>query len=336
MAQLIIRAGKYYSDFRHKGVRIRRPLSKDKREAQMKLGRLMESVRDSGPSHSTAWPDFKEKYLTYCAGTKSSTTVRLDSSAIRALESYFLPKKVSDLSPERLEHWRAHRMKEGIARPTLNREMNAIKALLNKATAWGYCPKLEWKSIKALKVSQKKLYFHSVPDLERLIKRCTGVWRTVVLLGARAGLRRGEIIHLAWEDVDFQRSRLHVCAKEGWTPKTYESRWVPMPQDLVAHLKALPMASKWVVSDEKGYRPSMAVASASLQKISRRLGLPGSLHILRHTYASHLVQAGVSLKIVKDLLGHASMEMSEKYAHLSPDTFEAAISRLPKLKLGSG
>jgi DNA-binding transcriptional MerR regulator len=58
--------------------------------------------------------------------------------------------------------------------------------------------------------------------------------------------------------------------------------------------------------------------SAYFRKLTRKAGLKGSIHILRHTFASHLVQAGVSLKVVKDLLGHSSMATTEIYAHVLP------------------
>ena len=60
-------------------------------------------------------------------------------------------------------------------------------------------------------------------------------------------------------------------------------------------------------------------------------GLKGSLNTLRHTYASHLVQAGVDLYTVSKLLGHSSIAVTMVYAHLSPESMGEAVKKLPKL-----
>jgi integrase/recombinase XerD len=75
----------------------------------------------------------------------------------------------------------------------------------------------------------------------------------------------------------------------------------------------------------------MPVMSAFFQKISRKAKLKGNLHTLRHTYASHLVQGGVDLYTVSELLGHTDPKMSRIYAHLAPHNLQDAVKRLPKL-----
>ena len=68
-----------------------------------------------------------------------------------------------------------------------------------------------------------------------------------------------------------------------------------------------------------------------INKILKKVGLRGSLHTLRHTFASHLVQNGVDLYTVSKLLGHSSINTTEIYAHLSPNSFKSALCKLPKI-----
>lgn len=333
MAQIILRGDQYYSDFRFKGRRIRRPLSTNKREAQIELGKLIEKLRQEGtgkPSLNISWADYKVKYLTYCDGSKKAKTATRDRAAIKALERDYPITQLSQVKPEILDLWKSKRLKAGYGKTTVNRDISAIKALMKKAASWGYALKHDWSSVKEIKIARRKLYFYSPKELSLLLSKCRGVWRTICLLGARSGLRREEIHMLTWEDIDFTRNRLHVVGKDGWEPKDYEERFIPLAGDLRAHLEAIRGKSppKWVCGDP---RPVLDSLTSYMRKISRKVGLKGSINILRHTFASHLVQAGVPLKTVKDLMGHSSMETTEIYAELIPENFEDAVSRLPVL-----
>ena len=74
-----------------------------------------------------------------------------------------------------------------------------------------------------------------------------------------------------------------------------------------------------------------------LKRIAKRAQLePFGWHVLRHTFASHLVMTGVPLKAVQELLGHSTIEMTMRYAHLSPDVTREAVARLGMGLTGSG
>ncbi len=336
MAQIIRRGAGWYSDFRAGKKRIRRFLSGDKREAQIALGKLLLTFRNANlglPIKDLTWNSWKKRYLDYSLGSKKAMTALRDHSAIHSLEKTLPITRLDDITPELLDRWISRRLQNGIGKQTVNRDLGAIKAMLHKAEGWGLLEPRKWNVVKKQKIARRKLYFYSLSELEHLLTTARGVWRTILMLGARAGLRRGEIYWLSWEDVDFERKRLHICPKDGWDPKDYEQRFIPIPPDLTAHLCAWRAQSGplWVISDKNGYRPDMRVMTAYMRKLSRKKGLKGALHILRHTYASHLAQAGVSLKAIKDLLGHSGMETTEIYAELAPKTYEDAVSRLPAL-----
>lgn len=338
MARLIFRGRGWYSDFRVGSRRIQRFLHRDKREAAILLGRLIEQLRGESagrPDRNIGWSAFKSKYLEYSHGNKRPSSIKRDKAAISSLEKSFHSAitRLDMVTPELLERWKAKRLADGKGKPTINRDVKAIKALLHKAEAWGYLTKRDWRSVKQIKTTRRKLYFYTPKEVGLLLGLCRGVWRTICLLGARAGLRREEMHTLTWEDVDFNRGRIHICPKEGWEPKDYEQRFIGMSRDLRAHLLWIRSAarSQWVLQDSSGVRPALDVMSSYFRKLSRKAGLKGSIHILRHTFASHLAQSGVDLKRIKDLLGHSSMETTEVYAELSPEHLDRAVQSLPDI-----
>lgn len=341
----------YYADIYLGGARVRRKLSTDKKVAEGMLADLVkerDATRYGHPTKDMGWQAFKTKYLAYSRGAKKARTTYRDGQAIKSLEGYRTPDKVDSITPEMLEQWCASRKGEKKAPATIARDLNAVKAMMRKAAAWRYATMHDWASVKPPKGTRGRLLFWTADELGRIIRKCATEypakssgdsphdWETLALLGARSGLRRGEILHLSWQDVDLERGMLSVtpkkcpcCADGKWEPKDYEQRHLPMPEDLTAHLRRLKRTTDWVL----GKRPAEGTATTYFRRIVKKAGLKGSIHTLRHTYASHLAQAGVPLFTIMKLLGHATMRTTMIYAHLCPESYEEAVQRLPVLSL---
>lgn len=332
------RIGKtWYSDIYVDGKRVRRRLSSDKRVAEEKLATLVldrEALKDGRPRSDISWETFKPKYLDYCFGSKAKGTALRDRAGIRSMEKFLKPRSLADISPESLERWKAHLREAGKGNATINKDMMVVKAMMRRAKIWGYLKEWDGSSVKKLREARGRLLFYTPEELGRLLAVCRSRlsgfydWTTICLLGARAGLRRSEIYWLAWQDVNLERGTLQVTPKEGWQPKSGESRHVPISKDLSAHLRKLKRQGEWVI----GERPSLTVMSAFFQKISRKAKLDGNIHTLRHTFASHLAQSGVDLYTISKLLGHTDPKVTTIYAHLAPDNYSAAVAKLPAIR----
>jgi integrase len=332
----------WYSDVRIAGKRVRSPLSTDKQVAEEKLRELVlerDAARYGHAPKTSTWASFKAKYLAWSDGAKATTTARRDRAALSSLEKFRKPALLSAITPELLEQWKAARKTAGKGNATINRDINAVKAMMRRAVEWGYLKEWRGGAVKGLRETKGRLLFYSPKEVRRLLGVCRSRfsafydWETICLLGVRAGLRRSEIYYLSWQDVDLgkgplgRRGLISIIPKDDWQPKSGEQRHIPIPPDLVTHLARLKRQGPWVIGD----RPSVDVMSVSFRKILRRAKLPGSLHTLRHTYASHLAQAGVDILTISKLLGHATIEQSMVYSHLAPHNFSNAVLRLPRL-----
>lgn len=331
MSNLYRRGKIWYARFERGGLEIRKALDTDRREAEIKLRRMLED-RDASkyrrPMRGMTWAEFEQKYLAYSKAEKAHLTHLRDIAAISAMKACFVPHRPTDLTTESLERFKHFRKAKGKGIATINRDMNALKAMMRKAADWGIIGRDEIPAPKGYKETRGRLLFYSVKELQKILGACRGAWKTMCLLGGRAGLRRSEMYWLAWEDVNFETGILSVTPKDGWNPKDYEQRHVPMASDLAIHLKGLKREGRWVLGD----RYSLGVMTTFFRRIVRRVGLRGGLHTLRHTFASHLAQAGVPLYTIAKLLGHSSVETTAIYAHLSPKSFRDAIERLPGMK----
>lgn len=337
--RLYKRGRTWYSDILIGGKRVRKPLAYDRRVAEERLADL---VKERGASlhgyvqSDIAWDAFKTKYIE-ATRSKAPATQSRERAALKDLERFHLPRKLTDITPELLERWKSSRKADGRGNATINRDLRAIKRMMRVAYEWGYIKEWRGSLVKKLKETPGRLLFYSPQEVRTLLGVCRSRfsafydWETVALLGLRAGLRRAEIYWLAWQDVELKRRTISITPKDGWQPKDSEQRHIPIPEDLTQHLalkRKMLGNSRWVIGDE---RPSLPVLSAFFRKISRKAKLSGNIHTLRHTYASWLVQSGASLRVIADLLGHSDIRQTMMYAHVGPHALEDAVKRMPRL-----
>ncbi len=161
-------------------------------------------------------------------------------------------------------------------------------------------------------------------------------WFTFFLVALRAGLRKAEIFALHWPEVDLDARQLTVRYSVWYghlgSPKSGKTRVVPMSADLVGALTEWRRQSTGELvfpGRAGGLVHGQSSANSALHEALDRAGLRRiRFHDLRHTFASQLVLRGCSLKVVQQLLGHHSVTMTERYAHVGDDQLVAAVASL--------
>jgi Phage integrase family len=154
------------------------------------------------------------------------------------------------------------------------------------------------------------------------------------------GLRVGELLALKWQDIDLVAAHL-IVRRTLWRdqegpPKGGQNRKVPLSDEALATLKAhRHLRGPYVFCLPPGARLTHSMVKDVVPDTCRRAGLGKRLttHGLRHTFASHLVMRGASLKAVQELLGHESIEMTLRYSHLTPDVKREAVRLLDRTEL---
>ncbi len=165
--------------------------------------------------------------------------------------------------------------------------------------------------------------------------------RPIVLLAMNTGLRRGELFNLRWHDINFQTRTLTV---QGGGAKSGQTRHVPLndeARDVLTRWKqrAEDAAGRAADRDERDISNHYVFPAADGGRLTDIKKAFGKLlddaeiqdfrfHDLRHHFANRLVMAGVDLNTVRDLLGHADLNMTLRYAHLAPEHKAAAVALL--------
>jgi integrase len=219
---------------------------------------------------------------------------------------------------------------------TVNNVLMLLRTMLKKAVEWGELDKLSCL-ITMLKVPKTTMGFFDFFDYERLVQsasRRSASAHLMVLLGGDAGLRLGEIVALEWTDIDLARRRLTV-ERSDWRghvtcPKGGRTRILPLTQRLAAALKGhRHLRSPRVLSLPDGKPMHRDHVIKAIRGAQRTAGLKqAGVHILRHTFCSHLAMRGAPARAIQELAGHADLTTTQRYMHLSPAATEEAIRLL--------
>lgn len=281
--------------------------------------------------------EFEPRFMAFSKTNNKPSTVYAKEWVFKVhLLPYFGAKRLDEIGPSELELFKAKKLEEGQSPKSVNNHLTVLRKLLNLAVEWGelsHAPR-----VRALRLPELEFLFLDFSEAKRFLDAAPAEWKTLLTLALRAGLRLGELLALKWEDLDLASGKM-VVRRTLWrdqegSPKGGKKREVPLSDDalnaLKRHRAATFMKSAYVFCDAAGKRLSHKKLSTLVPKVCKAAGLAKRLtmHDLRHTFASHLVMRGVSLKAVQELLGHRTIDMTLRYAHLSPDVKRDAVKLL--------
>jgi len=241
------------------------------------------------------------------------------------------PSKLSQITPVIIEQYKFYRI-ELVKPQTVNYELPCLHHFFRYACEMKYIRENPCQSIKKIKKPKRKApRFLSKEEISTLIEYCgdKNNLRNIVKLLLNTGIRWGELRNLEWTDIDWNGRIIHIRIKEDWSPKGAEERKVPINNTVEQILRSLPQDTRWVLTTTVGSQIRHSRTWERFRDICRKAGLENvSMHVLRHTFASHLVMAGVDLATVSKLLGHKDISTTIMYAHLSQDHLRSAVERL--------
>lgn len=220
-------------------------------------------------------------------------------------------------------------------RSTANRILTVLKAILNKAFKDGRVPDdVEWRRVEPFEnVDEARIRFLTDAEATRLVNACPADLRRLVRVALLTGGRWGELAGLRAVDVDLRAAHVYFAPS-----KTSRARHVPLNPEGVQLFREVATGKTgddllFIRADGerwgKNHHVRPLTEACKVGKINPRV----RFHEMRHTYASHLAQAGVDLLTISKLLGHADTRITAKhYAHLANKTLATAVTKLPSFE----
>ncbi len=278
----------------------------------------------------------------------------------------FLNLPLNEIGTHVVEKWRTKRLKAGSAPSTVNRDATRIKAVLSKAIEWGILQEHPLTKLKPLKIDRSPNVRYLMEDEEQRLRitldqrekricderTSANKWRTereyellpdisqlafadylkpLVLLSLNTGARQGELLRIEWDDIDFDRKSLALVMRG--KRKSY-TRHIPLNKEaydaLIGWRNTQAKLYKLVFPSKEGKKfDNIQTSWVNLKKEAKIDNF--RWHDMRHHFASRLVMNGIPLNTVRELLGHTSVEMTLRYAHLAPEQKERAVATLDRV-----
>ncbi len=336
--------GLFGVDWIEKGKRHRKSLhTKDPRKAEELLAKLearltlgLAQVPSADLPHITL-SKFTESYLEHVKTRHGPSYLVNVRHALAHLAKSLGNPALTQVSRRAVEE-HVTTLRRAYAVATVNGEIRILRAALHKAIDWGYLRENPFRGVKFLRdpSADSKIRFLSEEEITRLLATTEGQLHDVFATLFYTGLRREELVTLWWEDLDFERDLLHVRIKDWvdeqgvarhWHPKGKRERTIPIHPALKPILAAQPRRGRTVFTNEEGNSLHTSLGCL-IDRWQKRTGWRVTCHMLRHTFASHLVQKNVSLYLVGELLGHSGPEVTKIYARLVPKQLGHVVALL--------
>ena len=305
------------------------------------------SPASSGRSGKTSFAEIGAEFVDHVqrSGQWAPTTAEGYAKLQRRLLPAFGARLLANIVARDIEAYLTRRIdRDGIAPTTRNRELAFLKSLYKKAIEWGYCLRSPAAAIKMLPEVQKPVNALTEVELETLLthlKERGGLLYDVCLAASETGLRMGSLREMRWRDVDWAERvvRLNtsksgkalvvnlsdrLCQHLGGLYKSARTKQVGETTVLRVNVDELPVFA----SPTDPTRPFNSIRKGLSRAGWRALGQHVHPHMLRHSYATHLVNADIHPFVARDLMGHERLETTLRYYHDSPEARRKAATTL--------
>lgn len=331
--QVVYRSGRVRRVQRVAPINNRRAAEKFEHELREQLLNSSEDEASVEPQTIPTFAQFAERFMaTYAPTNNKASEVESKKGILRVhLLPTFGALALDRIGVAEVEEYKARKLTANMARKSINNQLTVLRKILATAVEWrviASVPQIKW-----LKTAAPEFDFLTFEEASQLISAAAPDWRAAITIAIRTGLRQGELRALRWSDVDLDAGRF-VVRRAVWrdiisTPKNGRAREIPLSKQAVTALREHPRRGEVVFSAPDGTMLSKGAMRWPLWNVCKGAGLRRiGWHVARHTFASHLVMRGAPLKAVQELMGHSTIEMTMRYAHLSPDARRDAVQLL--------
>lgn len=329
----------WWIDYRLDGKRYRKRIGKYKEIAKLALADIEVKIARSRAGFAILDKKLSEyvpQFLSYIRIHSKPLTLKRYVPIVRNFTEFLEalpepPVRLSKVTPSIIEQYKLHRL-NFIKPQTINFELTFLHHFFRYACEMKYIKDNPTQNIRKIRRPKRKApRFLSKEEVSALLGQCDNRYNLeyIVKILLNTGMRWGELRNLEWSDIDWNERVIHIRIKEDWSPKGGTERKVPINKIAEEILLSLSKKNRWVLTTTTGSQIRHQHTRERLMKACQKAQLSDvTLHILRHTFASHLVMAGVDLATVSKLLGHKDISTTMIYSHLSQDHLRGAVEKL--------
>ena len=275
--------------------------------------------------------DYIEQFLSIGCNSYRDGTKEIYERALYSFFDCVGNKKLSLISLKDIDEYKQAKL-QIILPTTMNIYLRTLKSAFNKAVQWEILQRNPIRNIKLCPVPQQTPQFFNLDHFKKLLQTVKEPWLSnAIQLAVFTGMRRSEITNLQWKHIDFSRELIYVESDANFQTKTGKRRILPMNSYVLKLLQAmfLKRTGDYVIM-LNGKKVRDIWLSRRFKQYIIKVNVDKTLHfhILRHTFASWLVQAGVPIYEVQALMGHSTIRVTQAYSHLIPKQLKTSVEMI--------
>jgi site-specific recombinase XerD len=268
------------------------------------------------------------------AKTLRPNTISCYSIAVNRLRALCGDKRLDEFKSEDLARFKQELLNNGVSQTSVNIWIRSLAAVFSYGVRQGYITKNPFSLSLTIKIAKQPPVFMSQEEFEKLLNVVQSkTLRDFFTVAGNTGMRLSEILNLKWTNISLDKKQIAVVNSDEFTTKSGKSRIVPMNDrvfEVFAKRNAEQSDNGYVFCKSNGYKFQRNYVSHAFKKCVRRAKLNEKYHChtLRHSFASWLALKEVPIFSIQQLLGHASVNTTLQYAHLSSSVLHSAVNKL--------
>jgi integrase len=305
------------------------PAAKAKLRAREILAAALAGAFDPNREPARRLAGAFDEYVEWCKSNRPSAASKRKAAADRFVAALGdIP--LDDVSPFHVERFKRDRLAGGAAAATVNRDLAVLSHFYGLAASWGWALETVARAVRAvphLKEPPGRVRYLSDEEEKRILVELPTQVRNIVVCALLSGMRQAEVVLLRKDAVDL-RARVITLTRT----KSNKVRRVYINDPLAALLDAAMKASRGahVFTNTRGEPYTTDGVRTMFRRAVEKAKVDNfRFHDLRHTTATRLRQHGVGIDAIAEVLGHTTLAMARRYAHLGADTLRSAMANLP-------
>ena len=318
----------WFYDFSYKGMRFRKLAGATKSDAIRAQEKARSQVLNDEYqlTNQKKDPRFELFADTYLRNRRNMRSYTRDELSIKHLKAFFKGRTLGSITGNDVRQYINSRLEERSANASINRELACLKHLYTCAFDWEEAKSIQRPKIKLLQEPPGRTRYLSEEEAASLLLHSPEYLQPIILTALYTGMRKSEITSLTWRQIHIDDAINPFI--ELIKTKNNKSRFVPVNDDMVHLLATLKKGDDDFVFHGKQGLP-IRYFKEPWQKALKDAGINDfKFHDLRHSFASHFLMKGGDLLSLKEILGHSSLKMVERYTHLASAHKQRQVNRL--------
>ena len=242
----------------------------------------------------------------------------------KVLVQFFGKLRLNEITPALIEKYKMQRRQQ-VREAGVNRDLAALRLMLNFATIQGHLHRNPFKGVKLLQEGAGAMRILSHEEEQKYLEVASKTLRDVAILMLETGMRPEEVFNTLCENVHLDRQYLHI--PRGKT--RFARRNIPLSDRAISVVKP-GMKGVYIFPNRLDRQKPLTTVQKMHDKARKTLGFNFRLYDLRHTFGTRSAMAGVDLATLRELMGHASISMTMRYVHPTTEHKREAVKKLER------